>query len=133
MGGGGGGGKAFVLEQLTNYIAKSSFLNKGDILVFDGDNIVVQPVGADETVLTANSATDTGLSYSEAASSDYQSITVGRDGSDYVNLITRADTTTVTISRDGNNRISSFVDTATGQTMTVSRDGNNLITGVAAS
>jgi hypothetical protein len=70
MGGGGGAGKAFVLEQLTNYIQKSTFLNKGDILVFDGDNIVVQPVGADETVLTANSATDTGLSYSEAASSD---------------------------------------------------------------
>jgi hypothetical protein len=39
--------------------------NKGDILVFDGNDLVRLPIGADGQILTANSGSPTGLAWAD--------------------------------------------------------------------
>ena len=47
--------------RLGDYILKSTFKNKGDILTYDGTDIQVLPVGTDGQIIVADSAQDIGL------------------------------------------------------------------------
>lgn len=60
-----------------------------------------------------------------------RSFTVTRDGSGYLATIVKTGGRTVTISRNGNNYISSATDGT--NTWTINRDGSNVLTGVTVS
>ncbi len=123
--------KKFISQGSYNAVLDPTVKAKGDILVYNGNQWVKLGAGADTEILTVDSTTATGLKWGEAATDQYQTITITRV-SGLVSLITRADATTATVTRDGNNFITTIVDTFTSQTLTVARDGDNLISSITA-
>ncbi len=88
---------------------------------------------ADAAYVAVGTASSADWVIVSGGTSDYQGAVVTRDANEFISLITRDDATTATISRDGNNFITTIVDTATGQTITFTRDGNNRISSWAVS
>ena len=152
MGGGGTSDKAYVHEQLQDYIPKSIGTTKGDVQVFDGSDWVRLGVGSDADVVTADSAEDVGVKWAAPIVTDtsnlvpytgadanvelgefiviqaQEDLVWTRDANNFSTLITRGDSSTITLTRNGDNQITSYVDSRISATYTLTRNGDGFVT-----